>query len=90
MTRSIFKYILDAADVQEIQMPIGSTILSVGVQRDEICIWALIEPDAVKVSRRIYICPTGREADGLQRVKFLGTVMLHAGNLVFHVFTDNQ
>lgn len=90
MTRSIFKYVLDPADMQEIQMPVDSQILSVSVQFDQICIWALVQPNEIKTARRIYVCPTGSEADGLQRMKFLGTVLMHGGNLVFHIFTDNQ
>lgn len=96
MTRKIFKYNLEVTDKQTLKLPPGSHILSVMNQRDNIVLYALVWPTENKevyedVSIRIvgtghdidFFIPAERFGGGY---KFLGTVSLHGGALMFHVF----
>lgn len=65
-------------------MPYGAHVLSVGVQYDKVCVWALVNPLEPVEAHRLVIVPTGETVPG--RGRFLGTVMLHGGALVFHVW----
>lgn len=86
---SVWKYTLDAKDIQELETPAGSKILSVHAQRDEICIWALVDTfEPGYETRQVYIAPTGRDSGYVEGKVFLGTVLLEGGSLVFHVFID--
>jgi len=87
--KRIFKYTIEAKDAQAVVMPEGAEILSVQVQggTGAICIWALVNPDPNirRVERSILIVGTGNPVPD-DPGKFLGTVQLYAGELVFHVF----
>lgn len=87
MDQAIYKWTLDIEDKQTLSLPAGAQILSVAMQRDEVCLWALIDPKATKVQDRTFeIFGTGHPIpQGIQR-KFLGTVLTHGGALVWHVF----
>ncbi len=66
-------------------IPDGAEILHVDEQREEVCIWALVDIDATPVSRSFAIFGTGQSvADN--PMKYLGTAKLDNGNLIFHVF----
>lgn len=84
MARTIWKFPLRVNDVQDIEMPRGATILHVNLQYNTICLWALVDPDATRERRLIAICGTGHSApdDG----RYIGSVMMMGGDLVFHVF----
>ena len=73
-----------------IEMPLGARILSVQVQMDEICIWALINDAHELVSRRFRVFGTGHPIEGGDALTYLGTVQLLEGRLVLHVFEDAQ
>jgi hypothetical protein len=70
---------------QPVMVPIGATILSVGNQSDDIYMWALVDPDAVQEPVRPVIVGTGHEVPA-DAGPFIGTVILHDGALVLHVF----
>jgi len=58
--KKVFKYTLDFAHVQTITLPFGATILTIQFQRDEIQLWALVNPDeGLKVIRIIEMFGTG-------------------------------
>jgi hypothetical protein len=80
----IFKYVLRPTRIQDVQMHPGK-ILHVGEQGDNICVWALVDPDAPMETRRIAVVPTGEPCPYL-REQHLGTALLHDGRLVFHIF----
>ena len=91
MTMNIWKFPLAIIDAQEVEMPIGAKILATKVQPGVFdalgtpCIWALVDPTAKLVKRRVRIVGTGHaiEADPGE---FLDTFFLADGALVFHVF----
>lgn len=50
MKRTIWKYPLAITDTQNVMMPEGAEILSAQMQGDTLCLWALVNPDAPKLS----------------------------------------
>lgn len=81
---NIWKYELEIVDDQSVNMPFGATILTVQVQNDIPCVWALVEPSNSAEPRAFHIAGTGHPFDG--GGKYVGTFQLHDGALVFHVF----
>ncbi len=84
---SVWKFVLPIDDVVSVQMPARARVLSCGVQHGEVCVWAAVDTTAALVERRFRVAGTGHpltliDASG----PFVGTVMLHGGALVFHVF----
>lgn len=84
MERTVWKAVLRAADVQEIEVPAGAEFLCAREQYEQICVWYRCDPAAPKERRPIAIVGTGHPAppDG----HYLGTASLHGGQLMFHVF----
>ena len=70
-------------------MPKDAEVLSVQIQHGAVCIWARIDTQKLDVPRAITIRGTGHnchEQDG----KFIGTVQINEGALVFHVFDGGE
>ena len=66
-------------------MPAEAKLLSVGLQKGKVCLWALVDPSKPIETKMIEIVGTGNPMpnDGLVR-KFIGTVV--ADPFVWHVF----
>jgi len=84
--KTIFKYVLPQVDEVRVSMPVFAEVLSVGVQNNEICVWALVDPKIPSLLRTFRIAGTGHPTQDPDKWKFLGTVHLYGGALVFHVF----
>jgi 3-oxoacyl-(acyl-carrier-protein) synthase len=85
--KSIYKYELDITDSQILDLPVGSKLLSVANQNNKIVLYALVNVDVTfKKSHTIITHGTGHQANDVDDATFLGTVLLHSGQLVFHVF----
>lgn len=83
----IFKFPLPVADEYTIRIHAGAQILSVGQQDNNMYLWALVNTVNPYVDYGIAIRGTGHSANTLDnRVKFLGSVHLYSGQVVFHVF----
>lgn len=85
--KTIYKYPLEIKDEQIIDLPPNHTILSVQMQNDVLCLWALVEPSnymTTEVKIRIY--GTGHPVD--EEGEFLGTFQDERmnGYFVGHVF----
>ena len=101
--RKIFKYPLRLEDKQTVTLPFEHNVLSVGVQLvnedflgapivgEGIMLWAMIDennyPVHKTVDRTIHIIGTGNSIPNVE-LKFIGTVQLQKGKLVFHVFLE--
>jgi len=83
--KTIWKFPLAIVNWQDVEMPMGATILSVDVQKDILCIWALVDPTRNKVNRRIRIAGTGHEIDP-RGLDYIGTAQMAGGDLIWHVF----
>jgi len=91
--KTIYKYILssagnfDAPEKCEIELQKNAQILSVQNQKEGIVVYALVDPSLPKVKREFRICGTGDTFSlDIENFKFVGTVQLLGGILVFHVF----
>lgn len=83
----IYKYTLAVDDEQAVVMPQGSKILSAQVQRESICLWALVDEGAYgRETRTIRIHGTGHDVPNSDNLEFIDTVQLVGGELIFHVF----
>lgn len=88
--KTIYKYPLAWLDEQIINLPKDAMILSVVWIRGEICVYALVDTDALETERRtIEIVGTGNpippNTEPATRT-FLGTVHNENQTLVFHIF----
>lgn len=91
---NMFKYILDP-DKREsdgsniIELPKWSEIKSVIEQRGEIVVYAIVPSIVEEMQRHLFqVIGTGHNIpeDVLDYYKFLGTVSLRQGTLIFHIF----
>jgi hypothetical protein len=82
----IYKYKLEPLTVTRIKLPIGYRILTVGIQRDELCLWVLIDKDQKKVAVDFLVIGTGQlmPEDKTPAADFVGTAV--SDYFVWHVF----
>lgn len=88
MRKRIFKYPVEIARLQIIDMPEGAEILSLQVQSGIPCIWALVEDGNKRQSRRFRIFGTGAEINSPFDLRFIGTWQEKEGAFVFHLFEE--
>lgn len=86
MKKAVYKYKLQITKViQEVVLPLGAQILCIKMQNDELCMWALVDPDQTyNEVVKIRCAGTGHEIT--EDVEYIDTVMLLDGELVFHFF----
>lgn len=87
----IFKYPIEITGTQEILLPDGAQILTIQIQNDIPCIWALVNPNLVNTSRIIHIFGTGHDISDTKPDtyrKYIATFQTcrFTTPLVFHVF----
>ena len=85
--KKIWKFPLSIVDEISINMPKGAEILSVQVQKNNPCIWALVDPYAEVVKRNFSIFGTGHAIIEDNYI-FIGTFQLYNGDLVLHLFEE--
>lgn len=89
--KTIWKFPL-SPDKLTIEMPRGAKVLSVAVQDEVICVWALVDTEAALVKRRFYVLGTGHDASAVTSqivCLHVGIVLMDGGSLVFHVFVEH-
>ena len=80
---TIFKYELKITDEQKIDIPEGAKILSVQMQGDTPCLWAMVNTKNKLESRSIAIIGTGNPC-WCPEWDFVGTIQERV--FVWHVF----
>lgn len=76
------------ADVQEVELPFASEILTVREQGNTICMWFKCDPEEERTSvYRVTIRGTGHQCS-VDDGRYAGSAVIHNGSLVFHVFAD--
>lgn len=91
MTHSVYKYALHATDDQWVLMPKGAVLLHVAEQGGgQLYVWAHVDPAAPLVPRRIITIDTGHPAPDIGQFDHVGTVLLHGGRIVLHVFDGEE
>lgn len=83
----IWKYPLSIRDAQDVSLLEGSEILTVQMQGDVLCLWALASPGTSIKRRRIEIFGTGNPIPEGKR-RYIATVQMAGGSLVWHVFEN--
>lgn len=83
--RTIYKYPLTPKAYQVVEMPKHAKILCVQSQNGTPCLWAEVDTDQSTETRTFYVHGTGHELESGVLV-YIGTVQLHGGALVFHVY----
>lgn len=84
-TKTIRKYKL----TQDFEgLPKGAEILHVGEGHGDLYVWAIVDPSAPIVPRKIEVLGTGWNL-GEAEVEFLGTVQM-ANGLVWHLFDHGE
>lgn len=87
--KKIWKFTLPMADYPVVSMPKGARVLSVGVQRGDVQVWALVDPEAPMEDRRFKVAGTGHYlVGGVENMRFIGTVHMASGQLVWHIFEE--
>ena len=81
----IFKWTLRIDGWQEIEMPIGSQILSMQIQNENPQLWALVDEKNATEKRSFITVGTGQEIP-VDVVDYIGSYQIENGSLVFHVF----
>lgn len=81
----IWKYKLKVTDQQEVHIPIGAKLLSVQMQGEHCCLWALCDEAAAAEGRIIAIYGTGHPQPD-HPGEYISTFQMAGGNLVFHAF----
>lgn len=88
--KSIWKFNLKIDDdIQTILMPKGADILTADLQHGKPTIWAEVNPEAEKESRRFWILGTGQNIPkSIFERQYIGTFQIvgSVGSLVGHVF----
>lgn len=85
--KEVWKFALNPGE-NEVMMPNGAEVLSVQVQHNVPCLWALVDPEMQKEERTFEVFGTGHSIKydmGVER-KYIGTFQLDGGYLVFHLF----
>jgi hypothetical protein len=81
--QTVWKYMLQSSS--ELDLPKEAQILSVHEQGDNVCMWVLVDSEAEKEKRKFVVFGTGHEIPD-HPMKFIGTVHIRNGALVFHIF----
>ncbi len=84
--KTIWKFPVGVANEQTVAMPEGAKALSVQVQKDFLCIWAIVDSEAPVRDVTVYVCGTGHPLDMGEDTVYVGTVQVASGGLVWHVF----
>lgn len=91
MTHTVYKYTLEMRGEQIRNLPVGAKILSVQMQNGALCLWAHVDLSRrSKQAHRIAIVGTGNPAPDITKATHLGTVQMHNGAKVFHVFAVRE
>lgn len=70
----------------EVELPRGAKILTVDMQGDDLCLWAVVDPMAKTDVRLFRVFGTGHTIETLQMYDYVGTALAMEGALVCHVF----
>ena len=85
--RTIWKFELRVDDLQTVSMPPDSKVLTAQVQREKVCIWALVDPNnAQRIDYPVWVHGTGHPVTDAAQGRYVTSVQLAGGALVFHVF----
>ena len=82
MSQTIWKFMLHPE--RDTKMPKGAVLIHAHGQSQQICVWAVVDPDAPVVARRLMVYGTGHPCE--EGGVYVGTAHIRGGSLVLHVF----
>ncbi len=83
MSHIIYKYTLEIAGIQTLQVPAGARLLTAQMQGDALRLWAIVNPDNPPEHRTFLISGTGNPfPEGT--AAYIATVQ--QGPFVWHIF----
>ena len=83
---AIWKFPIKVVSSQIVPMPMGTKILTVQVQRDKPCLWAIVDTGVKQGPRLILTVATGEDMGSGANWSYVGTYQLFDGEEVYHVF----
>ena len=86
MSHTIWKAVLKAADIQDIEVPEHAELLTARNHNEQLCVWFKCDPSNNLTKRQIVVVGTGHPAP--EGARYIGTGFLEGGRLVFHVFEN--
>ena len=84
--KTVWKFELAVTDEQAVRVPRGAQFLTVQMQGDRPCLWALVDPNAQPEDRIVRIHGTGHPVSESHLLQYISTFQLDGGALVFHAF----
>jgi hypothetical protein len=92
MNDRIYKYPLNLTDrpKQTIDLPAGAEVIHVGVQYEVIYVWAIVDVSQRMQPRDFAVLSTGYASFDRSTMKHVGSVIMHQGSLVWHVFERKE
>lgn len=85
MSRTIHKYEVPFGGIVNLRLPFSARILGAGNQRETIVLWVEYDPDLPRITRSFAAFANGSQLPDEQGT-YIGTVLLHDGELAAHVF----
>jgi hypothetical protein len=85
---NVYKYELEITDEQMVKLPFNAQILTVQMQGNKCCLWALVDPTHELYERTICIHGTGNpiKIKDAREYKYISTFQIPHLGLVFHAF----
>ena len=82
----VYKYPFDIQDYFTINMPAGSIVIDVQVQKGVPCVWALVDPEKPEKPRHFRLAGTGHPIDDtILSYGIIGSFQYQT-DFVFHLF----
>lgn len=82
MANTIWKYLLDVDDTNDIEMPIGAELLKVDMQHGSVCIWVKVDDSLEKEKRTFKIYGTGHLIDVNRKTHSITTIICEGDTIV--------
>jgi len=92
MSAVVLKYPLTLTEQQTLAIPHHARILSAQIQREKLCVWALVDPlrRNETESRQVVICGTGHSVDEMVPLSYDFIDTVQQGAFVWHVFAESR
>jgi hypothetical protein len=84
--KTIHKYHLALAEVQVIEVPQGAQFLTVQMQGERLCVWAIVDTTHQNAHESFVIVGTGALLPDTSNWQYMETVQQYDGRFVWHVF----
>jgi len=86
-TKTVWKYGVHTAPVQEIYIPEFATPLCLMQQKGKMFMWCEVDKTRRRHYRQLFVVMTGAEVPA-EAHEYVGTFQMLDGDLVFHVYLD--